>query len=108
MTDYYKKELSTITKAMIDTGLVSKIILFGSLARGEEHEDSDIDLCALTPVLDRRAIDVGLDLRLSFSRFMTIPVDLLTYNQAKFAEFASDKFSLAHKIQTEGIVIYES
>ena len=47
MTMTRKKELDAIVKAFADTGLVTKIILFGSFARGEEAPGSDIDLCAL-------------------------------------------------------------
>ncbi|MDR1558387.1 MAG: nucleotidyltransferase domain-containing protein [Clostridiales bacterium] len=34
--------LNNVVKAIADTGMVSKIILFGSIARGEETPDSDM------------------------------------------------------------------
>ena len=47
MTAQIQNELNAIVKTIVDTGIVSKIILFGSMARGEETPDSDIDLLLL-------------------------------------------------------------
>ena len=66
-----KKELDAIVKAIVDTGLVTKIILFGSFARKEETSSSDIDLCALTPIKDRHPADVGIDLRMKIHDIQT-------------------------------------
>ena len=63
MTEKVRSELNTIVKTIADTGIVSKIILFGSFARGEETPDSDIDLCVLTPIKDRRPLDISIELR---------------------------------------------
>jgi predicted nucleotidyltransferase len=39
-----RQELSQVIELLIDRFQVSKIILFGSLAKGTFHQDSDIDL----------------------------------------------------------------
>ena len=107
MTTAVQNELDTIVKTIADTGIASKIILFGSLARGEENPDSDIDLCVLTPITDRRPVDISIDLRRRLFHIKNIPLDILTYNQERFAEHAAQTTSFAHLIANEGVVVYE-
>ncbi|MDR0857772.1 MAG: nucleotidyltransferase domain-containing protein, partial [Oscillospiraceae bacterium] len=83
-----KEELDNIVKTLADTGMVSKIILFGSMARGDDTPDSDIDLCVLTPITDRRAHDVAVDLRMKLWGVKNMPLDLLAYPQDRFAEYS--------------------
>ncbi|MDR1327995.1 MAG: nucleotidyltransferase domain-containing protein [Oscillospiraceae bacterium] len=107
MTAQARNELNSIVKAIADTGMASKIILFGSMARGEETPESDIDLCVLTPITDRRPLDISIDLRRKLFHVKNMPLDLLTYNQDKFEEHAASPASFAHLINTEGVVVYE-
>ena len=106
MTAQVQSELDNIIKTIADTGIASKIILFGSLARGEENPDSDIDLCILTPITDRRPIDISIELRCMLFNVKN-PLDILTYNQDRFAEHATQQTSFAHVINKEGVVVYE-
>jgi len=107
MTDRLRHELDAIVKTIADTGMASKIILFGSAARGDDTPDSDIDLCILTPITDRRPIDINIDLRKKLRGMRKVPLDLVTYNQDRFAEHAARRTSFAHIINTEGVVVYE-
>ncbi|MDR0308049.1 MAG: nucleotidyltransferase domain-containing protein [Chitinispirillales bacterium] len=56
MNEKIKTELDNIVRTLVDTGNVSQIFLFGSYARGKETPNSDIDLCVLTPIKDKRSI----------------------------------------------------
>ena len=107
MTEYIKNELNAIVKTMVDTGLVSKIILFGSFALGEETPDSDIDLCVLTTISNRRTRDIKVDLRMAILGIQKTPLDLLMYNHDTFAEHASRPTSFEHMINMQGKVLYE-
>jgi predicted nucleotidyltransferase len=107
MNETVKTELDRIVSTLVGTGLVSKIILFGSYARGEETPDSDIDLCVLTPVKDRRAIDIGIDLRMKIWDIQKSPLDLLPYNQDEFTDRANRRGSFQQLITEEGVVLYE-
>ena len=106
MTTQVQTELDSIIKIIVDTGVASKIILFGSLARGEENPESDIDLCVLTTITDRRPIDISIDLRRKLFD-VKCPLDILTYNQDRFAEHTMEQTSFAHIIDKEGVVVYE-
>ena len=107
MTEQVQGELNTIVKTIADTGIVSKIILFGSFARGEETPDSDIDLCVLTPIKDRRPLDISIELRQRLWGVKKMPLDLLTYNQEYFYYQAARPRSFENIISTEGVTVYE-
>ncbi len=58
---------------------IEQLALFGSVARGEQTEDSDIDVCVKT----RRAIDLFTlqDIREELERLFRRKVDLLTLHE---------------------------
>ena len=107
MTEKLQSEIKTIVKTLADTGMASKIILFGSMARGENLPNSDIDLCVLTPITDRRPIDITIDLRKAIRKLQKTSLDLLTYHQDEFAYHAARPTSFEHEIDKEGVVVYE-
>jgi predicted nucleotidyltransferase len=102
-----QEELGRIVSAIVETGIISKIILFGSYAKGEETPDSDIDLCVLTPEKDKRPIDIMVDLRILLSDIQRKPMDLFAYNQDVFQYHAGRSTSFEHTIVEEGVTLYE-
>jgi len=107
MPEQIQDELKIIVDTLAATGLVSKLILFGSLARGEQTKDSDIDLCVLTSIQDRRSLDISMELRKKLNGKRRLPLDLLTFNQEQFTSDVARKTSFAHLIDKEGVVLYE-
>jgi len=110
MTENVKAELGRIVSALAGTGIVSKVILFGSCASGEETADSDIDLCVLTPEKDdgdgRRLTDITIDLRTKLIDVRERPLDLITYNQDEFSALAAVPRSFPRRIVDHGVVLY--
>jgi uncharacterized protein len=107
MNQTVKTELDKIVTTLADTGIVTKIILFGSYARGEETPKSDIDLCVLTPVKDKHSIDLITDFWMKIYDIRTTPLDLLAYNQEHFYFHAARPTSFEHEIAEEGVLLYE-
>jgi len=107
MNDKIKNELDRIVDTLANTGIVSRILLFGSYARGEETPDSDIDLCVLTDVKDRRPVDVTADLRLKLWDVQTIPLDLFALDRDDFYLQAKRPTTFQHDIANDGILIYD-
>ena len=103
----YQNELDTVIRLIANTGLVSKIILFGSLAHGDEAADSDIDLCVLTPITDKHPADITIDLRMKLYGIQKLPLDLFAYNQDDFMRHAERPTSFEHEIAKNGVVLYE-
>jgi len=107
MSKHIKQELDDIVKTIAETGMVTKLFLFGSHATGAANSDSDIDLCALTHINDKHPADVAVDLRMALINIQKSPLDLLAYNQEMFATHAVRPTSFEHMINTEGVVLYE-
>ena len=81
----------------------SRIILFGSRARGENHENSDYDLLLLTKdEKNEREITRKVNFSL-FNNNITVPVDLIASNEKNY-QINKEKNGLIYKsIESEGI-----
>jgi predicted nucleotidyltransferase len=105
-----RKELGRIVDTLVETGIISKIILFGSYARGEETPGSDIDICVLTPVEDdddgQRLTDITVSLRIKLIDIRERPLDLLTFNQDEFSASVARQRSFQRHIMEHGVVLY--
>lgn len=83
-----------------------KIILFGSYARGDATEHSDLDLMVVEPETvknEYKAMIVGRDAVGS----MGLGVDVLVYDQETFDHRAEWCSSPIHWARVEGKVLYE-
>jgi len=109
MNQNVKTELDRIVSTLAETGIVTKIILFGSYAKGEETTNSDIDLCVLTTIKDegRRLTETSIEFRVKLLKVQNSALDLFTRNQDDFFYRAAYVGSLEHEISEEGVVLYE-
>jgi len=107
MNTIVRDELDKIVNTIVGTGIISKIILFGSYAKGKETPNSDIDLCVLTPVTNRRPIDIMVDLRVLLCDIQKRPMDLFAYNQDVFSYHAARSTSFEYLIAKEGVTLYD-
>lgn len=83
-----------------------KIILFGSLARGEEGPDSDIDLLVVLPhvAAERKAALMG-DVRAAITA--PVPVDVFVADPAEIARRSHLTGSILYPAVREGILLHE-
>jgi len=106
MNQNVKTELDKIVSTLVETGIVTKIILFGSYAKGEETPNSDIDLCVLTPIKPKSNVELIADFRRSVWGIRKMPLDLLAYNQEHFYFHAKRPTSLEYEIAKTGVMLY--
>jgi uncharacterized protein len=106
MNQNVKTELDRIVSTLAETGIVTKIILFGSYAKGEETTNSDIDLCVLTPIKPKSNVELISNFRRSVWGIRTMPLDLFAYNQDKFYFHARRPTSFEHEIAETGVILY--
>jgi len=85
----------------------STVILFGSYARGEQHEESDLDICVLVPELTYRRADMEIDAACAIRRGFPLPIDLSLYTFDEFEEKSKRKYLLQYDIKKDGVVLNE-
>ncbi|MCK4488577.1 MAG: nucleotidyltransferase domain-containing protein [Desulfobacterales bacterium] len=75
---YTTTEIRKIAKALAkelerNKIIVDKIILYGSYARGNPHDHSDIDLVVISPSFKaKKMLDIQADLARVFSKYLSI------------------------------------
>jgi predicted nucleotidyltransferase len=76
------------------------IYLFGSLARGQGHRKSDVDIAVLFVTDPPSTLDgLGLELGNALERHLGRPVDLVVLNRAPV--------DLIHRVLRDGILIHD-
>ncbi|MDO3377956.1 nucleotidyltransferase domain-containing protein [Geoalkalibacter halelectricus] len=81
-----------------------RIILFGSQARGEADERSDVDLLVITPIRgSRRAMMVAMDRELRGSGFAR---DIIILTPDEFERDRDIPGTVARPAWKEGVVLY--
>lgn len=98
----------TIKKAielLIEVAKPRKIYLFGSYARGDAREQSDLDFLVVEQIVKSRRKEM---VRLHDAiRQMRIPIDILVASESTFNEWADVPGTVIHKAKTEGRLCYE-
>jgi predicted nucleotidyltransferase len=81
---------------------VDAVLLFGSWARGEAGEDSDVDLAVLSPA-DWQG---GQRLQCRVTEFLGNRCDVLTMTSGRFRELLDQGEPVAKDIASDGIVLH--
>ena len=81
------------------------IILFGSFARGEQNEESNLDICVLVPEITYRRADMVVDAACSIRRGFPLPIDVLLYTHEEFDKYSQSRSRLQYTIKNEGVTL---
>ena len=101
-------KLDKIISIIVSVASPDQIILFGSYARGDNREKSDIDLLILKKGL-KRGREITGSIRMAFlDNHIGIPVDLLALDYDRYFEINNDIGYIYKTIKEQGKVIYES
>lgn len=103
-----RKQLDLIAKAIVQVSHPLKIILFGSRARGNANEHSDIDILVIgerSSAPWSRSRLVG-DMRRSLPN-LNVPVDILFFTPEEMTRWGSTTNHVIREALDEGDVIYE-
>jgi predicted nucleotidyltransferase len=91
---------------LIEAAHPEKIVLFGSLARGDGTEDSDLDLLVIVPSAEDR-IDEMARLRLVL-RELPIASDLGVYTRADVEQRGHLRGTMLYHALQEGRVLHDA
>jgi uncharacterized protein len=100
-----KQIISSMTEQIVRQFQPEQVILFGSLAYGTGHADSDVDLLVVLPsVKDKRK--AAIEIRRALAQF-SVPKDIVVTTPAELKKFSAIKGSFLRSAVGEGRVLYE-
>ena len=82
------------------------IILFGSYARGEANENSDVDLLVVVRG-DREPQGRGNPVRRAIAKQFVLPVDIVIRTAETVQRFRDDPYSVVYHALKDGVVLYD-
>ncbi len=98
------EQIREAVRRLVETGKPEKILLFGSYARGDAGEKSDLDfLVVKREVKSRRKEMVRLH---DAIRPLRIPVDILVISSGKFDEWSKIPGTVIYRAAREGKVCH--
>ncbi len=93
-------------RLLVEASNPTKVILFGSHARGEATEDSDADFLVILPSSENRAAEM-VRLR-KVLRPLHIPVDIMVVSGQQVLEWGHLRGLILNEALTQGKVLYEA
>lgn len=100
-----RAHIKDLCEQIVAIAAPQKIILFGSFAYGEPHEDSDIDLLVIKPFIDsphQQAVNIRMGIK------PRLPLDLMV----RTPEFVAQRLALGdffmQEVMQQGKVLYEA
>lgn len=93
-------------RLLVDAAHPLKVILFGSVARGQAEEGSDLDLLVILEEMRGRPEEMVRLLRAL--RPLRVPVDVLVYSHDEVEEWGHLPGTVLYEALTEGRVLYEA
>lgn len=97
------KQMELLKTRLTSKFAAKQIIIFGSHAYGKPDKDSDIDLCIIMDLKERRKLDLIREIRRELMDLISNSLDILVYNEDEFKERAKLTSTLEHKIMTDGM-----
>lgn len=99
--------ITQAAKNLANTSQPNKIILFGSYARGNQGNHSDLDMLVIQ---EKKSSDLAIEtIKLKKTlRILGVPIDLLIIDQEQFDEKKSIPGTVYYWANKEGVTLYDS
>ncbi len=97
-------QINSVVEIIVKNVNPEKVILFGSYAYGEPHEDSDLDILVIKDTDDdryRRTREIR-----RYLRGTKIPIDIVVYTKAEVEDWQDTKSAFITQLIEKGRVLY--
>lgn len=105
ISERYYRATECITRRLVEAYNPERILLFGSVARGDVGEDSDIDLIIVKQTV-KRPSERAVEARLLLDR--GLPIDIVVYTPKEFAERSASGDPIFRQILAEARTLYDA
>ncbi len=105
------QDIEKLTNGIVDKFNPQKIILFGSHARKEATENSDIDICIIVDIEEENVRSLRRNIRGYIHKpeglnYLDRPVDIILYTPQQFEYISKKAGTMASVIAKEGVVVH--
>ena len=104
--DDIKEYVEYIAQCIKDAMPVTAIYLFGSYAKGNFRENSDLDIYVVTPDKSKRTIDWSLLIDDVYESKIRIPVEILVGYDDEFERRGKWLNSIEREVIDTGVILY--
>ena len=98
--------IQAVTQLIVERFEPEQIIMFGSCARGDTDENSDLDLMVVLRHNDERGRQ-GYGIRLAIAESFLLPVDVLIRSADVVAKYRRDPNSMISRMLEDSEVLYD-
>ena len=99
-----KAQINQAVALLVEAARPERIVLFGSCARGDAREDSDLDLLVIESQVEDRAREM-VRLRRAL-RSLRIPVDILVYSSQEVQHWSEQPGTALFWAMRKGKVLF--
>jgi len=104
MEEYVRAQIERLKRRIVEDYEPEKIILFGSLARGDYHELSDIDMIIIKRTRKRFLDRIGDVLLLNDT---DMHLECFVYTPEEFSKMIEEENPFIEEALKSGVVLYE-
>lgn len=106
LPEKYQEKINEVTRRIVETAQPKRILLFGSLVRGNFHQESDMDvLVIMAEAVHRRKLAQKIYRHL---QGVGVAVDVVVVTEEDVRKYHAKPGVIITPAIAEGIVIYES
>ena len=105
INEKYRKSVNEFVRRALEKygDKIDSIILFGSVARGEAKEDSDVDILVIGDVGLEELVNISFPILLEHGKLISAK----NMNRKHFDFLVREGYSFARNILREGMILYE-
>lgn len=110
MTSAYEKIIAQLRKRLVEElqDKIESIVLYGSVARDEAHEDSDIDILVVTRDDDRKLYDRISKIRTRIDLDNNTLTALVHMSRNELERYIKLGSPFVENVLKEGVILYDS